>query len=248
MFLLRGLYKGFSWVTVVSFNGRSEVNYKERLSFDDGYEKCDVYIKQALDPAYGCYVWPSALVMADYVWHARCQFKGRTVLEITNPPKLVLTDTSDILATIRECLELNGIHQGAAAMVCELRWGDLDSITHMLGKMSVTWPLARLDYILGSDTFYDPKDFESLFMTVAYIFRTHNPNCKFITAYQERSAKRSIQYLLEKWGLACRTISREDFEFDDTRYLDANNRMSEIKVNSGILSSVFLLEITLIAK
>jgi hypothetical protein len=91
---------------------------------------------------------------------------------------------------------------------------------------------------------------------VSYIVRSHNPNCKFFTTYQERSPKRSIQYLLDKWKLKCRYISKDSFDFNESRYIDEddedmeeeenkeNEEKPEITVNAGTLSSVFLLEIS----
>lgn len=41
-----------------------------------------IYAYQVLDAAYGCYIWPSALVMGEFVWHQRDLFKNKTVLEV----------------------------------------------------------------------------------------------------------------------------------------------------------------------
>lgn len=89
-------------------------------------------------------------------------------------------------------------------------------------------------------------------MTVAYVIHRHNNKCKFITAYQERSSKRSIQFLLDKWSLQCRLISRDSFGFDEWRFVgdDGNNdddddtTIPHVKVNAGTLASVFVLEIS----
>lgn len=90
-------------------------------------------------------------------------------------------------------------------------------------------------------------------MLVSYVIQSHNPNCKFFTTYQERSPKRSIQYLLDKWKLKCRQIPKDSFEFDELKYIDMEDDdmeeteredKSEVKVNAGTLSSVFLLEIS----
>lgn len=73
------------------------------------------------------------------------------------------------------------------------------------------------------------------------------------------SAKRSIQHLLDKWGLQCRLIPRESFDFDEERFIeDEEDSMQEekdspscggeeshVKVLSGTLASVFLLEISI---
>ncbi|CAO3597251.1 unnamed protein product [Absidia cylindrospora] len=124
--------------------------------------------------------------------------------------------------------------------------------------MCSEWHDRKLDYILGSDTFYDPADFEKLLMTVAYVIHRHNSKCKFFTAYQERSSKRSIQFLLDKWSLQCRLISRDSFEFDEWQFVGDGNddddhnddsiddglTIPHVKVNAGTLASVFVLEIS----
>lgn len=35
-----------------------------------------------MQPSYGLYVWPSAPVLAQYIWHKRDQIKGRKILEV----------------------------------------------------------------------------------------------------------------------------------------------------------------------
>lgn len=37
---------------------------------------------QVLDPQYGMYVWPCAVVLAQYLWTQREQLRGLTVLEV----------------------------------------------------------------------------------------------------------------------------------------------------------------------
>lgn len=37
---------------------------------------------QVMQPSYGLYVWPSAPVLAQYIWHKRDQIKGRQILEV----------------------------------------------------------------------------------------------------------------------------------------------------------------------
>lgn len=102
---------------------------------------------------------------------------------------------------------------------------------------------------IGLTLSYLFKDFEKLLMTVAYVIHRHNNRCKFITAYQERSSKRSIQFLLDKWSLHCRLIPRETFGFngsDDDGAMDDEKetpRIPHVKTNTSTLVSVFLLEI-----
>lgn len=62
-------------------------------------------------------------------------------------------------------------------------------------------------------------DFELLLATVSFIINRHNPDCVFLTTYQNRSAKRNIDHLLEKWGLEGRVIEWEAFDFDMSKFV-----------------------------
>lgn len=62
-------------------------------------------------------------------------------------------------------------------------------------------------------------DFEPLLATVSYILCQHNPESVFLTTYQDRSAKRNIDHLLQKWGLEARVIAWEEFGFDMCKYV-----------------------------
>ncbi|KAI8079096.1 putative methyltransferase-domain-containing protein [Gilbertella persicaria] len=227
----------------------------KRVSFSDQKAKVDVYIEEILDPAYGCYIWPCSLVMAEFVWYNRFQFEHKTLLEVgagTSLPslvlaksvdelRLILSDIPSILPVIQGCVQRN--HTDKDIWIEPIEWGARDSIDHLTKRVETEWD-TKIDYILGSDTFYEPSEFENLLVLVSFVIHTHNPNCKFFTAYQERSPKRSIQRLLDKWNLKCRLISKQSFEFDDLKYTESQDNQSEVQVNAGTLSSVFLLEIS----
>ncbi|KAK4518408.1 uncharacterized protein ATC70_008625 [Mucor velutinosus] len=226
-------------------------------SNDTDADEIHVLVEEVLDAAYGCYIWPSALVMGEFVWHKRNHFKDKTVLELgagtsipsivigksTPSAHLILSDIPEILPVVRSCIRLNDIH---GTWIQAIKWGQfgsecsIDALLDRVEKERNT----KIDYILGSDTFYEPSQFENLIVTVSFIIQKHNANCIFYTAYQERSPKRSIQYLLDKWKLKCRQISKESFQFDELKYIDNEDDESEVKVNAGTLSSVFLLEIS----
>lgn len=38
--------------------------------------------RQVLDPQYGMYVWPCAVVLAQYLWTRRDELRDKTVLEV----------------------------------------------------------------------------------------------------------------------------------------------------------------------
>lgn len=175
---------------------------------------------------------------------------------------MIVTDIESILPVIHDCLKLNDIQE--TVRIEALEWGQFGSpksIDYLIrNTVQAEWD-TKIDYIIGSDTFYDPSgkkrlnkndknsyisyiEFENLLVLVSYVIHQHNQNCVFFTAYQERSPKRSIQHLLDKWDLQCRLIPKDLFEFDELKYIDDEDDESEIKVNSGTLSSVFMLEIT----
>ncbi|KAI8646273.1 putative methyltransferase-domain-containing protein [Parasitella parasitica] len=231
----------------------------KRISFsnDTGTEEVHILVQEVLDAAYGCYVWPSALVLGEFVWHHRNQFKNKTILELgagTSIPSivigksspsahLILSDIPSILPVVRSCIQLNDLKR---ARILAIEWGQFgteNSIDTVINRVEREQK-AKIDYILGSDTFYEPSQFENLLVSISFVVHKHNGDCKFYTTYQERSPKRSIQYLLDKWKLKCRQISKDSFAFDETKYSDNEDDESEVKVNAGTLSSVFLLEIS----
>ncbi|KAG9306800.1 hypothetical protein G9A89_005700 [Geosiphon pyriformis] len=209
-----------------------QLNTKE-FHFEDENDERTVIITELLDPSYGCYVWPSAIVLSNYIWEERKLFQGKTILELgagTSLPGLlcaslssnthvILTDRGDvpqILENIREGARLNAINisedgdsNDQRLWIWGLMWGEfeMDGLLGLLNKIEDEG--LQIDWILGSDTFYDPKDFEDIISTVAFILTHHSRGAKFLTSYQERSSKRSIQYLLDKYNLHCKRISHD---------------------------------------
>ncbi|ORE09654.1 hypothetical protein BCV72DRAFT_55278, partial [Rhizopus microsporus var. microsporus] len=225
----------------------------------DQVDEVKIYIEQVLNAAYGCYVWPSALVLSEFLFYNRSRFINKTVLEVgagtclpsltiiksSKPSHMVVTDIESIVPAMQQCLELNQVSDNV--WIGALEWGQFgtpNSIDYLIQHTIQTEWDSSIDYIIGSDTFYDPKEFENLLVLVSYVIHHHNPHCTFYTTYQERSSKRSIQYLLNKWNLQCRLISKDAFGFDELKYTCEQDAESEIKVNAGTLSSVFLLEIS----
>lgn len=93
--------------------------------------------------------------------------------------------------------------------------------------------LGPLDYIIGSDIFYDPSVFESILVTVSFILDA-NPAAKFVFSYQERSTDWSIESLLKKWDLKCLHINI------DRIGLEAGVNLQDFMAGH----SIFLLEIS----
>nr|XP_057904859.1 histone-arginine methyltransferase METTL23-like isoform X2 [Doryrhamphus excisus]XP_057904860.1 histone-arginine methyltransferase METTL23-like isoform X2 [Doryrhamphus excisus]XP_057904861.1 histone-arginine methyltransferase METTL23-like isoform X2 [Doryrhamphus excisus]XP_057904862.1 histone-arginine methyltransferase METTL23-like isoform X2 [Doryrhamphus excisus]XP_057904863.1 histone-arginine methyltransferase METTL23-like isoform X2 [Doryrhamphus excisus]XP_057904864.1 histone-arginin len=159
------------------------------------------------------YVWPSAVVLAQYVWTQRLDLKDKVVLELgagVSLPgvvaakcgaKVILSDNANTPLcqhnSKRSC-DANGLHD---VVTLPLTWGEISADLVLLPPLQV---------ILGSDLFYDPEDFEDILVTVAFLLRK-NPSAQFWTTYQERSADWTIEGLLRKWKMTCVNIGLESF-------------------------------------
>jgi len=185
-------------------------------------DSIDLSIQQVVSEDYGFYIWPSSKVLAEYVWHNRNLFANKAVLELgagTCLPGLVaaacgskvyLTDREDVPEVLQNCKQnvltnnpvaftTNFVNKRPVflnATVLGLPWGKFSP--------SVLSTISKLDYILGADCFYDNTEaYQDILATVSYFMRV-SPGLKFITAYQERNAQRTIQPLLRKWKMkAC---------------------------------------------
>ncbi|XP_035471863.1 methyltransferase-like protein 23 isoform X2 [Scophthalmus maximus] len=171
---------------------------------------------QVLDPQYGMYVWPCAVVLAQYLWTRRDKLRDKTVLELgagVSLPgvvaarcgaKVILSDSAGsplCLDNCRRSCEANGLRD---VEVLGLTWGQVSPDLVLLPP---------LDVILGSDVFYEPRDFEDILVTVAFLLRK-NPRAQFWTTYQERSADWSIEPLLRRWKMKCVDVPLEECDAD----------------------------------
>ncbi|XP_063224138.1 histone-arginine methyltransferase METTL23 isoform X2 [Bacillus rossius redtenbacheri] len=163
-----------------------------------------------LQASYSSYTWPSAPVLAWFLWEHRRELLGKRVVELgcgTSLPGIVaakcgaavtLTDSASLpksLQHARRCCEVNGLTAGQVR-VLGLTWG------LFLGSV---FTLGPVDLLLGSDCFYEPSVFEDIIVTVSFLLE-RNPDAKFLCSYQERSADWSIEHLLRKWRLSCEHI------------------------------------------
>lgn len=163
---------------------------------------------QLLQASYSFYTWPSAPVLAWFLWEHRGELVDKRVLEIgcgTGLPgilaakcgaKVILSESATLpksLAHIKRSCQLNDLIIDQHIKVIGLTWGlflnDLETI-------------GGIDLILGSDCFYEPNVFEDILVTISYLF-DKNPSAKFFCTYQERSSDWSIEHLLAKWNLKC---------------------------------------------
>ncbi|KAJ3240886.1 hypothetical protein HDU78_002053 [Chytriomyces hyalinus] len=176
------------------------------------------------------HLWPSAIVLARLVWHWRNRIKASgTVIELgcgTGLPGLlvsrlglgkhvVLTDQSQAsLDLVRKSIRRNGLKDVSTAC---LEWGEFDALNGLLDSLA-----DPVGLILCADVFYDRSCFDALVGVIAVILNREKrkrggevPRC--LLAYHERSSRRCIQHLLDKWGLAATTIESRSFGFVDGR-------------------------------
>ncbi|XP_018334431.1 methyltransferase-like protein 23 isoform X1 [Agrilus planipennis] len=186
--------------------------FKSRASENHEEEKLEIIIPELLQASYSFYTWPSAPILAWFLWEHRKELVGLHVLELgsgTALPGIVaskcgaevtLTDSITLpksLAHITRSCELNKLIPNQHIRIAGLSWG------LFLTEISSIGPV---DLILGSDCFYEPSVFEDIIITVSYCLE-ENPNAKFLCAYQERSSDWSIEHLLVKWNLKCKVIN-----------------------------------------
>lgn len=183
---------------------------------ENSEESLSVTIPEVLDPQYGMYVWPCAVVLAQYLWKHRQDLGNRTVLELgagVSLPGVVaarcgavvfLSDCADRPQCLQNCVRSCEANCLKDVQVLGLSWG------HVSPRLV---SLPKLDLILGSDVFYDPQDFEDVLVTVAFLLKK-NPQGQFWTTYQVRSADWSIEALLWRWKLKCHDVQLDSFEAD----------------------------------
>ncbi|CAM1310720.1 METTL23 (predicted) [Pycnogonum litorale] len=168
------------------------------------------------------YTWPSAVILSQYIWCSSDKVKDKHILELGAGTalcgivaamcgaKVTLTDSAHLpscLDNSRKSCEANGLSTGSDSDVTirPLTWGQVTpEVSHLRGN---------IDVILGSDCFYEPKDFEDILFTVSFLM-DGNVNAEFWCAYQLRSCDWSIEVLLNRWGLEAVCVPLSSFEAD----------------------------------
>eukprot|EP00079_Xenopus_tropicalis_P010790 XP_002935970.1 PREDICTED: methyltransferase-like protein 23 [Xenopus tropicalis] len=182
---------------------------------EEGREMC-VTIPEVLDCQYGMYVWPCAVVLAQYLWCHRKDLPNKRVLEVgagVSLPgvlaakcgaKVILSDSAELPQCLENCRRSCNWNNISRVPVVGLTWGEISP--ELLD-------LPPIDIILGSDVFYEPKDFEDILLTVRFLME-RTPRAEFWTTYQVRSADWSIEALLCKWNLKCTGVPLKMFGAD----------------------------------
>lgn len=175
----------------------------------------NIVFLQLLQASYSFYTWPSAPVLAWFLWENRAAIINKNILEIGSGTALpgilaakcganvTLSDSVTLpksLAHIQRSCVLNNLKLDENIRLIGLTWGLFLNNFESLGP---------IDYILGSDCFYDPTIFEDILVSVAYVLDL-NPGAKFLCTYQERSSDWTIEPLLDKWQLKCQVHSIAD--------------------------------------
>ncbi|XP_018334432.1 methyltransferase-like protein 23 isoform X2 [Agrilus planipennis] len=169
--------------------------FKSRASENHEEEKLEIIIPELLQASYSFYTWPSAPILAWFLWEHRKELVGLHVLELGSGTALpgIVASKCGAEVTLTDSITL----PKSLAHITRLSWG------LFLTEISSIGPV---DLILGSDCFYEPSVFEDIIITVSYCLE-ENPNAKFLCAYQERSSDWSIEHLLVKWNLKCKVIN-----------------------------------------
>jgi len=178
---------------------------------------------------YGLFVWPSAIVLAEYIFHNSLLFSGKHIIELgcgTCLPGLVACyldckvtftdmaypeDTSKMIEmNCNAIFQMNKhlFYESSLPLFVPFNWGQFNS------KILSISP--KPDIIIGSDVLYDEKDFDDLFASISF-FMDLNPSVIFITSYQERSDSyySTLLFLLNKWRLNMTEVALSDFFQED---------------------------------
>ncbi|XP_029456269.1 methyltransferase-like protein 23 isoform X2 [Rhinatrema bivittatum] len=163
------------------------------------------------------YVWPCAVVLAQFVWFHRRELTGKKILEIGAGVSLpgvvaakcgaevILSDSAELPQCLENCHQSCQMNDVLGVSVVGLTWGEVSP--DLLA-------LPPLDIILGSDVFYEPADFEDVLSSVHFLMQK-NSQAQFWTSYQVRSADWSIEDLLYKWDLKCIDVPLKTFKADN---------------------------------
>lgn len=189
------------------------------MEHDETKSPVEVVIPEQLAASYGLYLWPSAPVLAWYLWLKQEDIKDKTVLELGSgtalpgllcakfgAKKVFLTDDfwqENTLKNIDEAVKINDLTDTNHVQVHGLTWGEYTKELFDICD-------SKLDYIIGSDLFYDPQVFEPLLITISFLLESH-PQAQVLIAVQERSNNWSIEELLIKWKLKCSYIFPREF-------------------------------------
>lgn len=76
--------------------------------------------------------------------------------QTAKPAHLIVSDIPEILPVIHACLERNHINYVWVSAIVWGQFGTETSIDYLTRKVDADWN-TKIDYIIGSDTFYEPS-------------------------------------------------------------------------------------------
>jgi len=191
---------------------------------------------QSTSSDYGSFTWPSAYVLAEYLWYMnRHMLQGRQILELgcgTGLPGLVaaacgasvlLTDDEDVDIALKNArvslLTNNPVTWTRQKLENQATPPTSEPIFLSSSKIApFTWasfsPQFLMEYcerkwpdlIIAADCFYDNAESFDAIFATLDFFFTKNPACTFITSYQVRSSHKSLHRLAARWGFKSRNI------------------------------------------
>ncbi|VDN60796.1 unnamed protein product [Dracunculus medinensis] len=160
-------------------------------------------------------VWECSNVLGSYLNTRNIKLEEKIVIELgagaTGIPGIIALkcsakkvifvehpQNSQALELLEKNCSLNNIPITSFRVV-GLDWNDIDGINNLIKD------LKHLDYILGSDIFYDPVVFEGLVTAIA-LFLSAFPQAICIFAFEERDSDWSIEDLLYLKKLHCSLV------------------------------------------
>lgn len=173
------------------------------------------------------HVWPSAILLSEYLFSEPNIINNETILEFGTgcglPSFLCCklgadrvygsdaTKFPNVLKMLQEAAELNGDDTKEIFTCIGLTWGRFTKETIKL----------RPSIIIASDIFYDENDYEDILTNINYYFMK---GCKaFYTVIQKRGTTKRIAGLLLKWKMRVEEIdilnlilNSNYLSFDDT--------------------------------
>eukprot|EP00483_Globobulimina_turgida_P010437 UN10458 len=173
-----------------------------------------------------CHVWPSAILLSEYLFSNPNIVMDETILELGTgcglPSFLCCKLGADrvfgsdatkfpkILKSLTEMADFNGEEVSQRFDSIGLTWGRFTKETIKL----------RPGLIIASDVFFEEKDYEDILTNVNYYFMK---GCKaFYTVIEKRGTTKRIAGLLLKWGMRSEEIDVDNLILN-SGYLSFDN-------------------------
>uniref|UniRef100_A0A915EE77 GPI ethanolamine phosphate transferase 2 C-terminal domain-containing protein n=1 Tax=Ditylenchus dipsaci TaxID=166011 RepID=A0A915EE77_9BILA len=170
------------------------------------------------------HTWPSSFILCEFIASNSRMWEGKSILELgagtsalpsmtslrCGAKSVCITEQSRLTEAFKY-IERNvrrNFPEGtisSTASIMSLDWGCEKSIHEFISSIS------ELDYILGSDVFFDPSVFSLLIHTIRKLLDAF-PSAEFYFAYQVRDSDWTIEDLLLLNKLECSSIQLVDTE------------------------------------